>query len=271
MEDNNNTPQTENYSMPEFNNEEPKTEAAPVETPAPEPQCENNCETKKKCQCNCRMLQYVIVGVLFAAVIGLYILYFCGNCGSKHNPNATPAVVSKDGALKVAYVDSDSLLKKYQYAIDMEKELNAFKTAKENDYKNQMQKLQNDSQKLEADYKNYLSTGDKLTLSQQQSTEAELKKRQNDLQARAQKVQSLEMEYTMQIQERQLKENEKLLKAIFAFIAQYNSENQQFDIILRHTFSDSPTLYVNPGMDITDEIIEGLNKEYKEVKGKMDK
>ena len=37
---------------------------------------------------------------------------------------------------------------------------------------------------------------------------------------------------------------------------------------MRKTFNDSPTMYINPAMDITDEIIEGLNEEYKSVKGK---
>jgi hypothetical protein len=44
--------------------------------------------------------------------------------------------------------------------------------------------------------------------------------------------------------------------------------DRQFDIILRKTFNDSPTLYMNPAMDITNEIIDGLNKEYKTVKSK---
>ena len=30
----------------------------------------------------------------------------------------------------------------------------------------------------------------------------------------------------------------------------------------------SPTLYLNPAMDITDEIVIGLNEEYKQIKGK---
>ena len=63
-------------------------------------------------------------------------------------------------------------------------------------------------------------------------------------------------------------ENTKLLNAIFAYVREYNAANQQFDIILRKTFNDSPTLYLNPAMDITDEIVNGLNEEYKQVKGK---
>ena len=35
---------------------------------------------------------------------------------------------------------------------------------------------------------------------------------------------------------------------------------------MRKTFVDSSTLYLNPGMDITQEIIDGLNEEYANLK-----
>ena len=98
-----------------------------------------------------------------------------------------------------------------------------------------------------------------MTLTQQQKTEAELKQR-------AEKMSTLEQELSAKILERQMSENTKLLNAIFAYIREYNAANQQFDIILRKTFNDSPTLYVNPAMDITDEIVNGLNEEYRNVK-----
>ena len=79
---------------------------------------------------------------------------------------------------------------------------------------------------------------------------------------------TLEQELSAKILERQMTENTKLLNAIFAYVREYNAANQQFDIILRKTFNDSPTLYLNPAMDITDEIVNGLNEEYKQVKGK---
>ena len=56
------------------------------------------------------------------------------------------------------------------------------------------------------------------------------------------------------------------MNAIFGFVKEYNEANQKYDIILRKTFDNSPTMYMNPGMDITKEIIDGLNEEYKKVK-----
>lgn len=190
--------------------------------------------------------------VLLLGLIGIYVLHFTGgNNKSKVNTEAT-APLQKEGGITVAYVNTDTLLAKYQYAIDMEQELMAYKDQMERSGRQQMEQFQKD-------YENYLKTGSTMTLTQQQAKEEELKKR-------AEKMQTLEQELTAKIMERQMSENTKLLNAIFAFVREYNNANQQFDVILRQTFNDSPTLYLNPGMDITQEIVDGLNEEYKNLK-----
>lgn len=192
--------------------------------------------------------------VLLLGLIGIYIIHFTGvGTKSKVNADAT-APLEKEGGLTIAYVNTDTLLAKYQYAIDMEQELLAYKDQQEAYGRQQMEKFQND-------YQDYLKNGANMTLSQQQAKEAELKQR-------AEKMSTLEQELSAKILERQMSENTKLLNAIFAYVREYNAANQQFDIILRKTFNDSPTLYLNPAMDITDEIVIGLNEEYKQVKGK---
>ncbi len=189
--------------------------------------------------------------VLFLGLVGIYILHFTSSPKSLVNAKAaTP--VQKEGGLKIAYVDTDTLLAKYEYAKDLEKELMEYKNQQEAYGKQQMAKFQND-------YQDYLKNGSSMTLSQQQAKEAELKQR-------AEKMATLEQELTAKIMERQITENTKLLNAIFAFVREYNAQNQQFDVILRKTFENSPTLFLNPGMDITEEILEGLNEEYKSLK-----
>ena len=192
--------------------------------------------------------------VLFtlAAAMVMFAMTACNNNG-KENPEATP-VVAPEGGLKIAYVDTDTLMAKYQYAIDLEEELRAYKDQQEKYYQQQMTQFQ-------TDYNNYLQTGASMTLTQQQAKEAELKQRME-------KMSTLEQELMAKVAERQLSENTKLLNAIFAFIREYNAANQQFDVILRRSFNDTPVLYANPAMDITDEILAGLNEEYKNVKGK---
>lgn len=232
-------------------NEQPEV----IQTPACGcPDCQPKAdEPKKKCGTNTCLLAMNIV--LLVGLVVLYILHFTGKgTPSKFNPNASEPMIAEDGVLKIAYVNSDTLLAKYQYAIDLQDELNRYKEAQEKSYQQQMTSFQND-------YQNFLKTGENMTLSQQQAKEAELKQR-------AEKLSTLEQELAGKIMQKQMDSNIELLNRIFAFVREYNTENQQFDIILRKTFNDSPTLYMNPAMDITDEILEGLNNEYKTVKAK---
>ena len=191
--------------------------------------------------------------VLLIGLVGIYILHFTSAPKSKVNIEATEPL-QKDGGLTIAYVDTDTLLANYEYAKDLEKELLEYKNQQEAYGKQQMTQFQND-------YQNYLKNGSTMTLSQQQAKEAELKQR-------AERMATLEQELAAKVMERQINENTKLLNAIFAFVREYNTANQKFDIILRKTFENSPSLYLNPGMDITREILDGLNEEYRAVKGK---
>ena len=174
-----------------------------------------------------------------------------GTPATKENPNATAPVVA-EGGLKIAYVATDTLLAHYEYAKELEAELKAYRDQQEANGRQQVEKFQRD-------YQDYLKNGSTLTLSQQQAKEAELKQR-------AERMATLEQELLAKVAERQITENTKLLNAIFAFVREYNEQNQQFDIILRKTFENTPVLYVNPAMDITQEILDGLNAEYAQVK-----
>ncbi len=154
--------------------------------------------------------------------------------------------------LKVAYINTDTIMAKYQMALDMEAELQ--------DYQKKLQnELESKARKFQTDYENYLKNGASLTLTQQKQTEQDLTRRQQELS-------QLEPQMMTDLQKKQVSENEKLLNAIYAFIKDYNKKHQNFDIILSKSYLGSPVLYIDEGMDITDEIVKGLNKEYEEYK-----
>lgn len=190
---------------------------------------------------------------LTLTTVALLALCACNN-GNQQEASLPASPTASEGGIKIAYVDTDTLMAKYQYAIDMTDELLAYKEQLENSGRQQMKKFQDD-------YQDYLKNGDKMTLSQQQKKETELK-------ARAEQMQALESELSTKVLERQAAENTKLLNAIFAFIREYNAVHQQYDLILRKSFDNTPVLYAHPALDITNEILEGLNEEYKQVKGK---
>ena len=127
--------------------------------PQPTPAVDNsNCTSKKNCCHTCILVCNII---LLIGLVLLYIFHFTGfDTKSKHNPNATAPVVAKDGVLKIACIDSDTLLAKYQYAIDLQEELNNYKDSQEKSYQQQVAKFNKD-------YQNFIQTGENMTLSQQ--------------------------------------------------------------------------------------------------------
>lgn len=156
------------------------------------------------------------------------------------------------GGLKVAYINTDTIMAKYQMALDMEADLQAYQQNLKNE-------LESKARKFQSDYENYLKNGASLTLTQQKQTEQDLTKRQQELP-------QLEQQMMMNLQERQAADNKKMLDAIYAFIKDYNKKYQNFDVIFSKSYLGSPVLYIDEGMDITNEIVEGLNKEYEEYK-----
>ena len=228
--------------------------AAPAQS-TPEPVTSTcDCKEEKKCKCKCLP---IVNCILLVGLVLLYIFHFTG-IGAKGgkslvNAEAKAPVAVSEGGLKIAYINTDTLMAKYQYAIDLQKQLKDFQTAKENSYKQQMTQFQKD-------YQAYVGGGgENMTLSQQQAKEKELTDR-------AARLQNLESELAQQVTEKTMQESEKMTKAVYAFIREYNAANQQFDLILSRSFSSSPILYGNEGMDITDEIVKGLNEEYAKIK-----
>jgi outer membrane protein len=193
----------------------------------------------------------LIVCLIFSC---LALVFSCLNFITNKNTTTTskaPKILQK-GDMKIAYVNTDTLLAKYNMAIDMEKNLKAKQAQMESSFKQKQATLQND-------YQTYMKNGSSLTLTQQKAKEKEL-------QTRMQELQQLQQELPNQLQEEQVNENKKLLDVVYAFIKDYNLKHDHYNIILSRSYSNSPTLYMDEGLDITDEIVKGLNDEYKNYK-----
>lgn len=228
-----------------------KQTTQPENTDNNPPKRTSSCCSRQNCL---RMATFIIACLALIGVIVLWTMQFCCN-GSCPTSSDTPiAKTLQSGDLKIAYVNTDSLLLQYQYAKDLEANLANYQKSLESNYETQVRKLQ-------ADYENYLKTGDKLTLTQQ-------KQKEEDLTIRQQQLPQLSQQMIAQLQERQAADNKKLLDAVYAFIREYNATHDQYNIILTHAYANSATLYIEDGMDITHEIISGLNEEYKQVKEK---
>ena len=194
--------------------------------------------------------------VLLISVGVLYVLFFgqksCSQSSGIVNTDAN--VTTGTAELKIAFINTDSIMVNYKLTHDLENEIATFRTNLENSYRAKVTKLQQDFQE-------YLKVGATLTLTEQKNREESFKKRELEMG-------ELEGRMMNQIQEKQLSSNIRLLNAVYAFVRDYNQKNQQFNIILKKSFADTPVLYIDDSMDITNQIIEGLNKEYDEVQKK---
>lgn len=184
------------------------------------------------------------------------LTWFASSCNSSNNAPTQPAKSEpQEKSLKVAYIEVDSIMTRYQFAVEYAKIL-----------KNKMETIQSTLnskgmalQKEVADFQNKIQNG-QMSQDQAQQAQANLQKKQNQLQ-------NLQESLTNQYQELQDGYNKALHDSIQNFLKSYN-KGRGFDFILSK--SGDNILYANSALDVTDDVIKGLNKRYT-PKGKQEK
>ncbi|MBR4803543.1 MAG: OmpH family outer membrane protein, partial [Bacteroidales bacterium] len=203
--------------------------------------CSCNTGEKKKCCCKCNT---IVMVVLFIAVAVLYVLHFA----SKPNSQQQVANIAggDGGGITIGYIDTDSLIDQYQYAVELNEKVKHFTNLDAN-YKAKAAKFQED-------YNKYLQTGANMTLTEQKKNEESLKKR-------AEEIQRLENQLVVEQQKLEnviTVEQKKMMDAVYAYIREYNASHDNFTVILKKSYSESPVLYMDSTLDITKPIIKGL-------------
>ncbi|MBR1774372.1 MAG: OmpH family outer membrane protein [Bacteroidales bacterium] len=198
-------------------------------------------------------------GLLIAALLVACAALIVGVIAlCKKGTNVTETKVKAEkvvqaGNLKIAYINTDTIMAQYEYAVEMQKDLQAKQSQIENSLKNQYTQLQKEEQE-------YLKNGGmNMTRTQQEAKEKEFQKREQQLSQAMQ-------QQPAQFQQEVAQQNEKLLNAVLAFVKDYNSKHDKYNIILSMSKYNGPALYIDEGMDITDEIVKGLNEEHRALK-----
>lgn len=181
-------------------------------------------------------------------------------CGSGDKNDANDSTKNVAGAQKgeafesninIRYVDQDSLMKHYDYAIDQSEvlkkidlELQQFQAQLGRSLQNKQAAIQ---QKVQSN--GYLSEA---------SYNADMQELQRlDQQSQSQYATRYEADM-----KRAAEINEAVIKSIDDYIIEYNKE-KKYDAILYKQAG----LYFNPALDITGELVKGLNAKYKATKG----
>ena len=179
------------------------------------------------------------------------------SCGKhENNEAATNAKISGmvakvDSMLpNYRYVDLDSVLSNYNLAKDYNEEMLRMQSNMQSEAK----RHENNLQSLATTMQNKIQNNGYLSEASLKADQQQLADQQNKAQRALATMQS-NFETTAMIAQKTVNDS------IEAFIYEYNM-SKGYDAI----FFKAATLYINPALDITAEVIEGLNARYNKVK-----
>lgn len=193
-----------------------------------------------------------LFSVMATAVVAMTMLNSCDNSPKQEAGAATQTKAPQE--LKIAFVEVDSLITQYEFCKEYTQVL-------EKKSRNVQNTLQQKGQKLQSDAANFQQKLQQNALDRPtaERMQAALQKQNADLEA-------LQQRLGAELQEETNKYNQALHDSVQHFIAKYN-KTKKYTMILSK--SGDNILYGDKTVDITKEVIAGLNKAYK--KGSVNK
>ena len=194
---------------------------------------------------------------MMMAAVAVMALASCNNASPKMDEQ--PAAADNGtaaGGLKIAFVEVDSLMTQYEFC----KEFTLVLQKKSNNARNTLNQKGQQLQSAAANFQQKLQNNGFTSREQAESQQAAIQRQQQslgELQAR------LENELASETQ----KYNEALRDSLMHFLDAYNKD-KKYDLIL--TKQGDNILYAAKRFDITNDVINGLNKRYKKSSVKKD-
>ena len=188
-------------------------------------------------------MNYLING--FAA---LAFLFLFSQCAGKADNAAAPAASGNANAtsgLKIAYVEVDTLLSQYNFC----KDLNADMISKEENSRMVLNQKANELRKSQQEFQKKYESNAFISPERAQQEYARLGKLQNKL--------------ATEMASENAKNSQILRDSINAFLKEYN-KTKGYNLIISNTSFDN-LLYADSTLNITKEIVDGLNARYTPV------
>lgn len=187
--------------------------------------------------------------IAIVAVAVLYVLHFtgAGNSDSIEFSNNTENITASKG--DIVYIQLDSLINQYDMYNDLRTEFQSKLNAIQNDLNKKGRALENDVKSFQDKMTNGL-----LTRSQAETMGNELARREQELNALSQQKQ-------MEMAEEEGVMINKVMNAISNYIAEYN-KTMQYSLILTTNGTTQAVINGNQGLNITQAVLNGINKEY---------
>lgn len=190
----------------------------------------------------------ILNGVLLLAVGYLYYLHFATDAEIETAPLSKALPVTPGG---IYFLNSDSLLDNYEF-------YKAKKIALEKKQERIRAELKSAGQKLEADVENYQRSAPGMTDAQRQQMEESLMQRQQQLVDQKDRL-------LTQLDEEQAQYSDSLFYRLTTYLKSFN-KGKSIHYVLGYQRGGG-ILYANDSLDITESVLNGLNKEWKKEQG----
>ena len=192
---------------------------------------------------------------IFSALAIAAMMVSCNNQSPKMDDQPVAGDISASG-LKIAYVEVDSLMTQYDFAKDYSVTLQK----KSNNARNTLTTKGNALQAAVSNFQQKLNNNGFTSREQAASQQAAIERQQRDLQ-------ELQARLENELASETAKFNETLRDSLQNFLKDYNKD-KQFSLIL--TKQGDNILLADKRFDITNDVINGLNKRYKPAPKKAD-
>jgi outer membrane protein len=181
-------------------------------------------------------------------IITLSIILVTVAANAQTAPATAAPPQSTDNKGGIVYINSDTLLSKYAYYAAIRTKLQTLSQSAQAE-------LAAKGQAFQKEVAAYQKSANSLNLAQRTATEKRLQKKQQDLQ-------DLSQNTAKQLQEEQDAQNSKLYDKLAAYLKTY-CKTKGYKIVLTYSKANPAMLYGDESLDVTNDVLVGLNEEYK--------
>ncbi len=192
--------------------------------------------------------------IVVKAAFGLAItagLYSCNQGAPVKTTTSDSTSTGNTGIEQIVYVNSDSLLNNYEYFKEIRSQF-------EEKAKKAQADLQSKGNAFQREVAEYQKNAGTMSADQRATTEERLARKQDELGRLNQNASS-------SLAQQEAEENEKLYNKVSDFLKKHAQENG-YKLVLTYSTSNPTVLYADKSLEVTDEVVKGLNAEYSKEK-----
>lgn len=190
------------------------------------------------------------INFLMSGIAAFAMMILFSQCaGQTATPTANEAPVQGTTGLKIAYIDTDTLLAKYNFCVDM----NEAMVKKSENVRLTLNQKAKELDKQQREFNDKIQNGAYLSQERAEQEYKRIAKLEQDLQELSNKLQT-------ELMSEQEKNSLLLRDSINSFMKDYNKE-KGYSFIISNTNLDN-LLYADEQYNITQEVVDGLNARY---------